>query len=168
MKKTLCVMIMLIASVSLGYGQMKKGEDNKAILKKFYEDVFNKHNVDAADQFITKDGIDHNPMPGIKPGLEGIKEEFRHFFTSFPDFNVTVDDMISEGDKVVARVTVKGTNKGMMNGMAATNKAAQWGMIDIVRFKDGKAVERWGYSDDVAMMTQLGLMPAPQGGMDKK
>jgi len=169
MKNVWMFALAVFLSASLGYGQMKKGgDDNKALLKKFYEDVFNKHNVDAADQFIAKDAIDHNAMPGTKPGLEGIKDEFRQFFAGFPDWTVTVDDMIAEGDKVVARVTIKGTNKGMMGGMAATNKAAQWGLIDIVRIKDGKLVERWGYGDDVAMMTQLGLMPGPQGGTDKK
>ncbi len=158
----------LFVCASFGYGQMNKADANKATVKKFFEEVVNKHNADAADQFIAKDAMNHQAMPGSKPGVEGIKEEFRQFFKSFPDLSVTVDDLMADGDKIIARVTYKGTNKGMMGAVAATNKTAQWGLIDIILFKDGKMQERWGYGDNIGMMIQLGLMPAPQGGMDKK
>jgi steroid delta-isomerase-like uncharacterized protein len=113
-------------------------------LKKFYEEVFNKHNPDAADQFIAKDGVDHGAMPGIKPGLEGIKEEFKQFFTAFPDWNITVEDMIADGDKVAARTTIKGTNKGAAMGLPGNGDSLTSLSLRMERYKSaGVTVTAW-------------------------
>lgn len=106
--------------------------------------------------------MDHNPPgPDIAPGREGFKQVFTGFFSAFPDMTMTVDDQVSEGDKVVTRATVSGTHLGDYMGMPATGKTFSIGIVDILRFKDGKIAERWGESDTIGMMQQLGVIPAP-------
>lgn len=136
---------------------------NKAILQRIYE-VFNAGDLVPLDQLIAADAVDHNPFPGQTPGLEGIKQMFTAFRTAFPDAHQTVEDMIAEGDKVVARVTLTGTQKGAFMGIASTGKKVTVTGIDIVRFANGKAVEHWGNEDDLGMMQQLGALPP----MEKK
>ena len=81
------------------------------------------------------------------------------FRTAFPDLQVTVDDLIAEGDKVVARITAKGTHKGEFMGTPATNKQISMQEIHICRIAGGKIVEHWGLEDSLGMMQQLGMIP---------
>ncbi len=137
---------------------------NKEKMKSFYENIINAHKVDQLDQYCTAAFVDHNPDPGHDGnGLENNKKNFTEWFASMPDAHVTVDNIVADGDMVWAMVTMTGTMKGDMGGMKATGKSAKVGGVDIVRIKDGKAVERWGYFDNMAMMMQLGLMPPPPG-----
>ena len=137
---------------------------NKAAVRAFYDEVINAHKPDAVDKFCVANFVDHNPDMGHSgQGIDDAKKSFADWFASMPDAHVTVDNMIAEGDLVVSMVTMTGTMKGDMGGMKATNKSAKVGGVDIVRIKDGKAVERWGYFDQMAMMKQLGMMPPPPG-----
>ena len=79
---------------------------------------------------------------------------------AFPDLHVTVDEMLSDGDKVVIRSTMKGTHKGTFMNIPATGKPISVEGIDIVRISYGRAVEHWGVTDNLTMMQQLGLVPA--------
>ena len=137
-------------------------EDNKALMRRFYEEVFNKGNLDAIDELGSPDMVDHNPSPGTEPGPEGVKKEFAMMRSAFPDLNVNVEDMVAEGDKVVSRVTMRGTHKGDFMGIPASGKQITVTGMDIVRFSGGKAVERWGQFDDLGMMQQLGVVPPPE------
>ena len=83
------------------------------------------------------------------------------FRSAFPDFKVTIDDMIAEGDKVVVRGTWSGTHKGEFMGIPATGKSVSFGVIDTVRIAGGKMVEHWGLMDNFRLMQQLGVIPAP-------
>jgi steroid delta-isomerase-like uncharacterized protein len=128
--------------------------------------IFNGGNWDDLDKYIAADYIEHSPNPGQKPGLEGLKESFKGFKAAYPDFKFTNNFFVADTDMVVAHFTMTGTNTGPMVGMPATNKAMKIDGVDIVRIKDGKAVEHWGYSEEMKMMMQLGMMPpmdtAPQ------
>jgi steroid delta-isomerase-like uncharacterized protein len=138
-------------------------EQNKAILRQVYEAAFHQKNLDALDEVIASDSTDHNLTPEQPPGLESAKQVFSSFHTAFPDLQVNVEDMISEGDKVVARLTVRGTHQGEFMGITPTGYQVTFTGIDIVRIADGKVVERWGNFDDLGMMQQLGLMEQPSG-----
>ena len=136
------------------------GEENKALIRRMTEEIFNKKNVDALGDFMAEDMVDHNPPPTGKPGLEGFKDAFLMFFSAFPDLSVHVDDVIAEGDKVVMRVTTTGTHQGDFMGIAATGKKVTFGEIHVVRFDGGKMVEHWGIADQMGMMQQLGVVPS--------
>jgi steroid delta-isomerase-like uncharacterized protein len=138
-------------------------EQNKAILRQVYEAAFNQQNLDALDEVIASDSTDHNLTPEQPPGLEGAKQVFSSFHTAFPDLQVNVEDMIAEGDKVVARLTVRSTHQGEFMGIAPTGNQVTFTGIDIVRIAAGKIVERWGNFDDLGMMQQLGVMEQPSG-----
>src|SRR5215203_326284 len=147
------------------YGKERRvsTEQNKAILRQVYEAAFHQKNLDALDEVIASDSTDHNLTPEQPPGLEGAKQVFSSFHTAFPDLQVNVEDMISEGDKVVARLTVRGTHQGEFMGITPTGNQVTFTGIDIVRIADGKVVERWGNFDDLGMMQQLGLIEQPSG-----
>ncbi len=138
---------------------MNKTDENKALTKRFYEEVMNARNLAKIKSFCAADFIDHNPSPGHSgKGIDDLTAMFNDLLTAFPDHHVTTDIMIAEGDMVVVYLTVTGTNSGPFANMPATNKSIKINGIDIIRIKDGKAVERWGVFDDMAMMTQLGMM----------
>ena len=105
------------------------------------------------------DMVDHNLMPGQKPGVEGMKEMMGMFFAAFPDLQATIDQLVAEGDLVVGRMTNTGTHKGDFMGIAATNKRVTFTEMHMIRVANGKAAEHWGNSDDMGMMQQLGVVP---------
>ena len=140
---------------------MSAGE-NKAIARRGYEAI-NQNNLDALDEVAAPDLTDHDPAPGQAPGLEGVKQWFSSMHTAFPDFRMNVEDMIAEGDKVVARVRLSGTHQGEFMGIDATGNRVTITGIDILRIADGKIVEHWGNFDDLGMMQQLGVMEPPSG-----
>lgn len=133
-------------------------EENKNLITRMYEEIHNKGNLDIAGEFVTSDFVDHNPPdPNTPTGPEGVKHVFGMFRSAFPDFHATVEDMISEGDRVVTRLTMHGTHKGEFMGIPATGKEINVPVIDIIRLSRGKAVERWGVEDIMGMMQQLGV-----------
>ena len=135
-------------------------QENKALVQRMADEIFNKKNVDALGDFMAEDMLDHNPPPIDKPGLEGLKEMFRMYFSAFPDLNIHVDDMIAEGDKVVMRATSTGTHQGDFMGIPATGKKVSFGEIHVVRIAGGKMVEHWGIEDQMGMMQQLRVIPS--------
>ncbi len=137
-------------------------EENKAIARRGYEAI-NQKNLDALDEVVASDMTDHDPAPGQAPGLEGVKQYFSSLHAAFPDVQMDVEDMIAEGDKVVARVSVSGTHRGEFMGIAPTGNRVTIAGIDILRVADGKIVEHWGKFDDLGMMQQLGVMEQPSG-----
>ena len=136
-------------------------EENKALMRRFYEEVLNKGNVNAADEFIARDVVNHSPLPGELPGLEGTKQGFAMMLKSFPDIHITVEDILAEGDKVVTRSTWRGTHKGQFMGIPPTNKPVTVAIITIDRISSGKIVEHWDVADQMAMMQQLGVVSLP-------
>ncbi len=135
-------------------------EDNKALARRFYNDVINGGNLEVIDELVSEDFVDHEAFPGMPTtGPESPKATFAMFFAAFPDLQMTVDEMIGEENKIVARVTMSGTHKGEFMGIPPTNKGFKISAIDIGEFRDGKLTEHWGVTDQAAMMEQLGLVP---------
>jgi len=137
-------------------------EQNKALLSRLIKEVFNRGNIRLVDELLAPGFVDHEELPpGIPPGREGVKQLTNMFRSAFPDFKATIDDMIAEGDKVVARQTWSGTHKGEFMGIPPTGKSVSFGVIDIIRIAGGKFVEHWGQMDSMGMMQQLGAIPTP-------
>src|SRR5215212_2456780 len=93
-------------------------EENKAVVRRVYEEAFNQKNLDVLDELIAPEFTDHNPNPGQSPDLEGLKQFISSVHTAFPDHHVNVEDMVTEGDKVAARLGVSGTHQGEFLGIA--------------------------------------------------
>ena len=117
-------------------------EQNKALVRRLMEEVFNRGNISLVDELFAPDFVEHEELPpGIPAGSEGVKQMSTMFRSAFPDFKATIDDMIAEGDKVVVRGTWSGTHKGEFMGIPPTGKRVSIGVIDIIRIAGGKFVE---------------------------
>ena len=137
-------------------------EQNKAIKQREFEAV-NQKNLDDLEEVIASDVTSHPARPGQAPGLEGVKQLFSSLHAAFPDFHIDVEDMIAEGDKVVARVTGSGTHQGEFMGIAPTGNRVEFSAIDIARIAEGKIVEHWSNSDQLGLMQQLGVTEQSSG-----
>jgi steroid delta-isomerase-like uncharacterized protein len=134
-------------------------DDLKALARRFYEEVLNKGDLDALDDLVADDLVEHQEMPGMPPGKEGVYAFVTTFRTAFPDLRAEIQGMVAEGDEVWVHAVMTGTHTGEFLGIAPTGKAFNVVAFDRVRVRDGKAVEHWGASDDLGMMTQLGVIP---------
>ena len=135
-------------------------EQNKANARRAYEAI-SQGNLDAFYETVDPNIVDHSGLPGIPPGLEGVRQWFSTLRSAFPDLRINAEDIIAEGDKVVARYSVTGTHQGEFWGIGPTGKQVTFSGIDIVRVADGKLVEHWGEIDALGLMQQLGAIPAP-------
>ena len=137
-------------------------EENKALYRRFMNEVVNKKNLGVMDELMAQDYIEHDEMPpGMPTGREGMKQMLGMFFSAFPDLHSTTEEVIAEGDMVVGRHTTTGTHSGEFMGIPATGKKISIQEVHIVRIVNGKAVEHWGAVDQMAMMMQLGVIQAP-------
>ena len=140
-------------------------EQNKALVVRFVEELFNRGNMGIVGEIFAPDFIEREQLPpGIPSGREGVKVLTTMLRSAFPDFKATIDDILAEGDKVVIRMTWSGTQKGEFMGIPASGKRISIGVIDIIRITNGKVVEHWGQMDSMSMMQQLGAIPAPGVG----
>ena len=136
-------------------------EENKELFRRSTEEVFNQGNLDVADELWNENHIAHVPPDEIK-GPEGMKQFASQFRNSFPDIKMTIEDLIAEGDMVVARQTATGTHKGEFQGIAPTEKEVTITATVITRVVNGKFVESWTNMDSLGLMVQLGVVPPPQ------
>jgi steroid delta-isomerase-like uncharacterized protein len=136
-------------------------EGNKALVRRFYEDVINKGDMRLAEDVLAADYVEHPSLPGAGAGVAGFKQFVAMVSTAFPDLHVTVEDLIAEGDRVAARVTVSGTHRGVFLGtIQPTGKHVTWTGIDLIRIADGRIAERWNQRDLLGLMQQLGVVPS--------
>lgn len=134
-------------------------EQQKAIIRRYHEEVWNKGNVKVVDELVAPDYIIHAPLP--TQNREALKQFVSMIHTAFPDWHETIEDLIAEGDKVVLRGTIRGTQKGDYMGIPATGKKIAMTAMHMFRVADGKVAEDWGEADSLGMMQQLGVIPAP-------
>ena len=138
-------------------------ESNKAIAKRFLEEVWSNGNLAVVDELMTENFVGHNMQPQLPNNREGFKMFARAYLAAFPDMDMSADDIIAEGDKVVVRWSAEGKHKGDLMGIPATNKEVKVSGISIDRYESGKIVESWGEFDLAGMLVQLGVVP-PLGG----
>jgi steroid delta-isomerase-like uncharacterized protein len=134
--------------------------DHSASIRRLY-DLLNEGDVDGFGEVVADDFVEHEALPGLEPTKSGVIAFFRMYLAAFPDLQMHAEDVISSGDKAVARVRATGTHRGEFMGMPPTGKAVDVQMIDIIRFgDDGRALEHWGVFDQLTMLQQLGVVPA--------
>jgi steroid delta-isomerase-like uncharacterized protein len=134
-------------------------EENKAIFRRYVEEVGNEGNLDLVDE-IFADYVSHQPDGSVlERGPEDVKRFMGEFRSAFPDFHTTIEDQIAEGDRVATRWTMHGTHEGEFRGIAPTGGQIRVTGIGIFRFSEGKVVESWDNFDQLGMMQQLGVVP---------
>jgi steroid delta-isomerase-like uncharacterized protein len=133
-------------------------ERNKQVARRFIG-VFETGETGVLNEVVVEDVIDHNPLPGQKPGRDGLVDAVLKFRIAFPDMRITITQQVSEGDLVVQTGIFEGTNSGELFGMPATNKTAVVSWMDMYRMQNDKIVEAWHIEDVAGMLQQLGLMP---------
>jgi steroid delta-isomerase-like uncharacterized protein len=131
-------------------------EENKAAVRRFYDEVINGRNLDVIDELQTPDGMDHTFG---SQGVDASKQFFAMLHSAFPDLHVEVHDLIAEGDLVAARVTYTGTQQGQFVGIPPTGRHATTAGIDFFRLRDGKQSDHWGGPDLASLLQQLGVIP---------
>lgn len=136
-------------------------EENKALIRRWFEEVWNQGNSRVIDELLTEETVIHGLVDGGGNPVHGI-QAFKDFHTqfrgAFPDIQVTVEDTIAEGDKVVARCSVSGRHSGPHLGFEATNASVQFEGVAIIRVVDGKFLEAWNSFDFLVMNKQLGVI----------
>jgi predicted ester cyclase len=134
-------------------------EQNKELVRRFYREI-DAGNLDALDELVAEDYIDHSPppFPGFAPGREGLKQAFRMFWDATPGTH-EIEDQIAEGDKVVTRLTARGTQTGDLPGIPATGNEMLMTATVIHRIENGRLAEKWSNKDVLAMLQQLDVIP---------
>lgn len=135
--------------------------ENESFIHRWFEEVWNNQSEEAIDEMFAEDGIanglndaDGNPLRGP----ENFKTLHRAFLSAYPDLKITIEDTISEGDKIAARCKVSGTHTGEGLGIAPTDSVVEFTGIAIVKIKDGKIVEAWNEFDFMKMYSQVGAL----------
>jgi steroid delta-isomerase-like uncharacterized protein len=131
------------------------------IVRQFIEQVINRGEIDAVDQFFWENMVEQVPFPGQGPGIEGLKGVLRGLKAAFPDMHWTIEEQIAEGDKVLSRFEWTGTHSGLFLGVPATRRPVKvWGMV-IDRFESGRIRDTRIIMDTLGLMVQLGVIPKP-------
>jgi steroid delta-isomerase-like uncharacterized protein len=151
--------LMVVVSGALFTAVPVRGEDNKTIVRRYYAEVLTMGNLAVIDELVSSTYTGHDPEAPDAQGTEGLKQRVTRMRTAFPDLQVTVEDMVAEGDKVATRFTLQGTHKGEFRGIAPTGKHVTWTATSIIRLEDGKFVEGWANADGLGRMRQLGALP---------
>ena len=136
-------------------------EDGKTVVRRFFDET-NAGNLSAIDELLADDFTEHEEFPGIEQSREGVKQFFMMFRSAFPDMHMDAHEMVAEGDMVCVRATMAGTQQGEFMGMPPSGKHFEVEGFDMCRVRDGRIVDHWGLFDSMAMMQQLGAMPAEE------
>ena len=139
-------------------------EENKAVVTRFYEELWNNRDLNLADEIIAPDCVTHQLHSGaisvgVPRGPEAVKHHVREWLASFPDLRFEVDQMVAEEDRVVSQSVMYGTHKGTWLGIAATNREVSIRMMVIQRIENGKIVEDWVLVEALGFFQGLGLLP---------
>lgn len=122
-------------------------------------DNINAGNVDVAVQSFAENALDHDPAPGQGAGREGFKTFFTALTTAFPDAHIEPAHLVADDDNIAIAYTLTGTHEGEFHGLAPTGKTIEVRGMQLARFENAEIVERWGSSDELGILTQLGVDP---------
>jgi steroid delta-isomerase-like uncharacterized protein len=136
--------------------------ENKALVRRWFEEVWNKGRVQAIDEMMAAGCVIHGLGPDLR-GPDGFKPFHASYRDAFPDVKVTVDDIVSEGSIVATRWSGTGTHRGNGLGFPATGRSANFTGMSFVRIGNGKIVEGWNNFDQLGMLQQLGVVNLPSG-----
>ena len=140
-------------------------EQNKAIARRYFEELWNQENLAVVDETFAADFVGHGPPNPLFPtgdyhGYEGQKQLVTMYRSAFPDGSFTIEDMVAADDKVVTRWVIHGTHTGALGDLPPTGKSVTIPGITIARFADGKYAEDWHNWETLGLMQQLGVIPA--------
>ncbi len=133
----------------------------KTMAERIPLEVINGGNFGLLDELLSPNFVERSPQPGVPPTRDGLKQSLKALKTAFPDIHYTIEDAIMSGDQIVHRLSATGTMTGDYMGIPATGKRAAWTEIHIGRGVDGRLTEHWGVVDQLGMLVQLGVVPAP-------
>ncbi len=142
------------------HAQESEASRNKAIVRRFVEEVQNNNDWEVYDELNAPDFVNLSAPPGIPSDREGGKMWLQAFANAFPDARFTIEDMIAEGDRVATKKTFAGTHTGEFAGIPATGNHVSLTFVDILRLRDGRIVEHWLSMDQLSFLQQLGVIPA--------
>ena len=136
--------------------------NHTATMRRAY-DLINTGDIAGFGELVADDFVEHDELPGLEPTKEGVVALFTGYRAAFPDLHMTAEDVITEGDRAVARVTATGTQTCDWMGIPASGKRIEVRLIDIMRFDDaGRICQHWGVMDMLSMLQQLGVVPELQ------
>ena len=152
----------LAARATVGVARADSPSDaNTALIRRIIAEAFNAGDLDIIDEALARDYLDHQAGPDAPGGPAAFKAFVDAFRAAFPDVQVTVEDLVAEGDRVALRVTLRGSQQGALGEIPATGLPVEFGGYHIYRFEDGKVAEHWGLQDDLGLLLQLGVI-APE------
>jgi steroid delta-isomerase-like uncharacterized protein len=132
------------------------------LIQEFYDEMLTEGNLDELDDLVTDDVVDHEEgLPGQPQGKEGVIFFVNTMREAFSDIKGTVGQSLESGDMACAQVTITGKHTGEFMGVPASDKSFEIECIDMIRIEDGKCAEHWGVTDNMALMQQIGAVPAP-------
>jgi predicted ester cyclase len=133
--------------------------DLAALARRFNDEILSQGKLEVIDELVADDFVEHQAMPGMPEGKDALRTFTEMFRAGFPDMKVETLATAVDGDEVWIHSRMTGTHQGELMGIEPTGKKVDVMMFDRIRMRDGKAVEHWGASDDLGMMTQLGVVP---------
>jgi steroid delta-isomerase-like uncharacterized protein len=132
------------------------------LIQRFYDELLRDGNMDAFDEIVHDDVVDHEQgFPGQPEGKEGVRFFVNAMRESFSDIKGVVGPSVESGDMASAEITISGKHTGEFFGVPASDKTFEIECIDIIKVEDGKCIEHWGVTDIMSLMQQLGAVPAP-------
>ena len=147
-------------------------DDNKAIVRRFYEELWNERRVEIAGEIIAADCVTHQLRAGVDDGgtlrtPEMLREHIAAWLAGFPDLHFTIEGLIAEGDRVVSHTRMRATHTGTWLGIAPTGREVSLPMIVIQRIAGGEIAEDWVLGESLGFYQQLGLVPATEEIMSR-
>lgn len=141
---------------------MEQRDQPRTVARRFFEEVINAGRVDVVDELIADKFVDHEDLPGAGADARAdLKSWLVSLRAAFPDYRVTIEDTIAEGDQVLVRGTAHGTHLGAFHGIPPTRRVVHYAIMDVLRVVDGRILEHWGLADTEAIAAQLGLLSEP-------
>jgi steroid delta-isomerase-like uncharacterized protein len=139
-------------------------EENKALVRRFYEEI-DKGNLEAMDELVAEDYIDHSPppFPGLASGRAGVKQAFEIFWKATPGTH-EIEDQLAEGDRVMTRLRITGSHEDDLPGIPRTGNRLETTATVVHRIEDGRLTVKWSNKDELGFLQQLGVIPMPQDG----
>jgi steroid delta-isomerase-like uncharacterized protein len=143
-------------------------EANLAATQRWGSEVASAGRYDVLDEILASDFVDHDPAPDQGPGIEGLKGFFQTMRSAFPDLKAEPVEVVGTDTHVAMRYTISGTHEGEFQGVAPTGKSFKVAAVQLARFQDGRCVERWGSTDELTMMKQLGILEEVAASQSKE
>ncbi len=138
-------------------------DQNKAVVRRYYDEVLNGQRVAVLDEIAAEDYVENDPFPGMGNGREQLKLRAGALISAFSPCTFKIEDIVAEGDRVAVRWRSRGTQSGEFMGIPPTNRSYEIAGIDFHRLAAGRLAEHWHVVDQLSQLQQLGLLPAPQG-----